>query len=265
MGHQLLLCATVPHSKYVQTMATLSALTGVLHPQDIATYTLVTKPHNVFKPKFEPGKVNQIEQFYMRCTTTWTDVAWDLAEPFTEESELHVDRLFQGKEVKYWTLHILDLPNAAKNPVLAYNYHESTIVHHHAAPAAVKTEDSDAMETDPKDSFLQFLEDLGYDVTNQYWLKGIRFFHGDIVIELFKLFVRNDSEAAADGKLKLKVLDASNAFQVKAYMDFPKGARVDSISNGTKELTTLKETLNNLFELEVPDRMFMDTRVTRSA
>lgn len=327
MGHQLLLCSSIPHKNYIQTVSTLQALTGVLNPQEISTYTLLTKPHNVFKPKFEPGKVNQIEQYYMKCTTIWTDSAsekLDLAVPIVKDGpEVLVDRLFTGKEVNCWTLQISDIPNAGKNPVLAHNYHESTLVHHHTKKQIKKveepvtvteangeakqtevntqliTEDLDVMEidlmngfddqdneiksqngttpketavkdaeasiesTDTKDSFLQFIEDLGYDVVNQYWLKGIRFFHGDIIIEIFKLFVRDDNGTTSDGKLKLALLDNSNTFQIKAYINFPKGASVDLINQGTMDLTKLKESLKNLFELEVPDRMYMDSRVTR--
>ena len=119
---------------------------------------------------------------------------------------------------------------------------------------------------EPKDSFLQFLEDLGYDVINQFWLKGIRFFYGDIVIEIFKVLIRDDNDQAKsedDPRIPLKLLDDSNTFQIKTYSTFPKGTNVDLISKGTKELTNLKATLLNLFELEVPDRMFMDFRVTR--
>lgn len=331
MGHQLLLCSSIPHQKYIQTVSTLRALTGVLDPQEISTYTLLTKPHNVFKPKFEPGKVNQIEQYYMKCTTMWDDNAaqnLDLAAPIVKDGpQVLVDRLFTGKEVKCWTLQISDIPNAGKNPVLAHNYHESTLVHHHLKNVVsvattenskppttdvsdknamdvdktpesngVKKEELDVMEIDliddllatpnaevktetsepkeeaaadaqpkmvTKDSFLQFIEDLGYDVVNQYWLKGIRFFHGDIIIEIFKLFVRHDDGEIRDDKLLLNLLDESNTFQIKAYINFPKGASVDLVSKGTKDLTKLKELLKNLFELEVPDRMYMDSRVAR--
>lgn len=387
----------------------------------ISTYNILTKPHNVFKPVFEPGKVNQIEQYYMRCSTTWDDEAskaLDLKTFFTVNDSINVDRLFSGKEVKHWSLQILDIPNAGKNPVLAQNFYESTIVHHHSkevlksqgkvkteagtgspgveeeqmkaeavkvkpeveqmntgmghvkteveevipdieevlpdveeilsdekevlpvvkrensANAEIKTEnigddfempgnpirdssgkdpedghgleashpieiegdlpnsskhkdvllelqkiaDDDAMQIDApkvstggerhsaaksKDSFLQFIEDLGYEVLNQYWLKGVRFFHGDVVIEIFKIFVTDDAAEAQETKIKLQVLDLSNTFQIKAYISYPKNSSVDAISKGTKTLTDLKAKLHNLFELEVPDRMSMDSRVPR--
>uniref|UniRef100_A0A0L0NVA8 Mediator of RNA polymerase II transcription subunit 18 n=1 Tax=Candidozyma auris TaxID=498019 RepID=A0A0L0NVA8_CANAR len=349
MVHQLLLCSSIPQSNYIQTVSTLQALTGVLHPQDIATYTLLTKPHNVFKPKFEPGKVNQIEQFYMRCTTTWNDTAaseLNLSKPIMKgKSDIRVERLFSGKQVKHWTLQISDIPNAGKNPVLAHNFFESTLVHHHTASGGVRTDnakqsghkpndetkgngieekkmsnnndkvkfdddtktaeqlqnsehENDLMEIDPpevtprldktidvdlkteianettkgesevetKDSFLEFLEELGYDVVSQYWQRGIRFFYGDIVIDIFKIFVRDDdpSQTSNDTRLQIKLLDESNAFQIKAYINYPKDYSVDIVNQGTKELVKLKELLNNLFELEVPERQYMDSRVIRN-
>ena len=71
MVHQLSLVSSIPHNKYLQTISTLQALTGLIQPESISTYTLLAKPSYAFKPKFEPGKVNQIEQYYMRCITTW--------------------------------------------------------------------------------------------------------------------------------------------------------------------------------------------------
>lgn len=398
MVHQLSLVSSIPHSTYAQTVLTLQALTGLLLPQPVATYTLLAKPHDVFKPKFEPGKVNQIEQYYMRCTTTWDDDSSniDIGSPvFKDASAIFVDRLFVDGTKKNWTLQIPDIPNAGKTQeTLAQNIYESTVVHHHTkvvgvetvqveanskdegdktthnAPKNQKTDENgppnvndgdktaqdvkreektpqngkidekdpatgskeaetapDAMDLDApndfddlfdvkdepmevepteiptedkkpdvpsadikelengqdtaqehqreaeftqvevttrKDSFLQFLEDLGYDLVNQYWIKGIRFFHGDIVIEIFKIFIRDDSKNSADGKLKLKLLDESNTFQIKAFINFPKSTDVESINNGTKSLLRLQGFLKNLFQLEIPDRMFMDSRVTAS-
>ncbi|OBA23632.1 mediator of RNA polymerase II transcription subunit 18 [Metschnikowia bicuspidata var. bicuspidata NRRL YB-4993] len=337
MGHQLLLTSCIPHNNFTQTVATLQALTGSRKPQTINTYTLLTRPRNVFKPKFEPGKVNQIEQFYMKCTTVWDDDAaqrLDIAAPILKDSsDINVDRLFAGKEVKHWTLQISDIPNAGKNQVSAQNFYESTVVHHHTivkegpppgaaakdnTPSSTQRENAlgtnphtesapkhigpgsaidDAIEVVPadspelpasneqtsdkpaedvemteapgnpaetKDSFLQFLEDLGYGVVNQYWTKGIRFFQGDIVIEIFKVLIRDDDAPFQESKIKLQPLDESNAFQIKAYISFPKGTSVDIINKRTKDLTSLQATLHNLFDLKVPDRMCMDSRVARS-
>lgn len=263
MVHQLSLVSSIPHSSYIQTVSSLRALTGLSLPQEVATYTLLTRPHDVFKPKFEPGKVNQIEQYYMKCTTTWEDDV-DISQPVLKDLEILVNKLFTDDNVqKHWTLQIADIPNAGKNAVSAQNIHESTLVHHHTKvveqSAEVKLEDTPKK----KDSFLQFVDDLGYDVVNQYWTKGVRFFHGDIIIELYKVFVRDDSPSSNSDKLRLKLLDESNTFQVKAYINFPKLTDVEQITKGTKELVKLQSSFENLFKLEVPDRMFMDSRIKR--
>lgn len=327
MVHQLSLVSTVSHSNYVQTISTLQALTGLLTPQLISTYTLVTKPHDVFKPKFEPGKVNQIEQFYMRCITTWNDktgIELDLSSPLIEnETEILVDRLFLGvDDRRNWTMQISDIPIAGKNQACsAQTIYESTLVHHHTKVMDkekiqldvsnesnmeiddkdedkkdnVKKEDigteigknnEEVRESDEKpkedgevkkndapivqelevlnrrDSFLQFLEDLGYDVINQFWMKGVRFFHGDVVIEIFKIFIRDDEKDAAKDKIRLKLLDPSNTFQIRTYINVPKSTDVELINQGTRDLLKLQDFLKNLIKLEIPDRMFMDSRVT---
>lgn len=305
MVHQLLLVSAIPHSKYVQTEATLKAFTGLLSPQSIATYSLITKPNHIFKPKFEPGKVNQIEQYFMKCLTTWDDNDFSIKDPVTLDSVILVKKLFDSKSPeRIWTLQISDIPIAGKNqPCSAQTIYESTVIHTHTnvkrdllpetIPETIpEKEPSDDMEMDiveikpeskemkskeevkrprqdsisldkldtpQNDSFLQFLSDLGYDVVNQYWIKGIRFFHNDIVIEIFKIFIRDDNYQGLE--IKLKLLDESNTFQFKAYINIAKSTNVDAINHGTKELMKLQELLANLLKLEIPDRMFMDSRV----
>lgn len=259
MVHQLSFVSSIPHNKYIQTVSTLQALTGLLSPQPISTYSLITKPHNVFKPKFEPGKINQIEQYHMKCTTTWTNNdGLNIAVPFLDKDELHVDKLFDkdgNNARRSWTLQVSDIPIAGKNQVSsAQTIYESTLVHTHT----IFKEGEDT-----KDSFLQFLEDLGYDLVNQYWVKGIRFFHGDVVIEILKVFVRDDSSTSIENKITLKLLDELNTFQIKMYTNVAKATDVDVINQGNRELLKLQEVLKNLFTLEIPDRMFMDSRLKK--
>ena len=140
----------------------------------------------------------------------------------------------------------------------------------------VKTEPRETHKTttsksSKNDSFLIFLYDLGYDVVNQYWIKGVRFFYKDIIIEIYKIFIRDDefnhnvgptSTTATDANaIKLKLLDESNTFQIKCFVNVPKTTDVDQINAGAKELTKLQEFVKNLFILEIPDRMYMDSRI----
>lgn len=265
MVHQLSLVATVEHDYYVQTVATLKALTGLQSAQEIATYTLITKPHDVFKPKVEAGKVNQIEQHYMKCITTWDEDTGDIEKPIRKDTPLAAGRLFVGGNKRIWTLQIADIPVAGKNQACsAQTIYDSTLVHHHTKVVGkVEKPDLDQFEFVRNDSFLQFLSDLGYDVINQFWLKGVRFFHGDVVIEIFKVFIRDDEHLSSDNTIALKLLDESNTFQFKAYMNVPRATDVDAINQGTKELLKLQDFLKNLVKLEIPDRIHMDSRVSK--
>lgn len=266
MVHQLSLVATVEHGSFVQTVATLKALTGLQSAQDIATYTLVTKPHDVFKPKVEAGKINQIEQYYMKCITTWDDELGHIERPvLKEENIVEAGRLFNGGNTKrIWTLQISDIPIAGKNQTCsAQTIYDSTLVHHHTKVVDKVEKENDQFEFVRNDSFLQFLSDLGYDVINQFWLKGVRFFHGDIVIEIFKVFIRDDERQSSDNAISLKLLDESNTFQFKAYINVPRATDVDAINQGTKELLKLQEFLKNLIKLEIPYRIHMDSRVAK--
>lgn len=295
MVHQLSLVATLPHSNYIQTISTLQALTGLALPQNISTYTLICKPINKFKPKFEPGKVNQTEQYFIKCITIWDDLDdIDLGHPYINEpivtQKLFGNPLTPEKEEiagfrKVWTLQISDIPVAGKNQVCsAQNIFESTLTHNHVSIERVEKDklrdkeqkektESDLIDLDKEDhdanddittknSFIQFLNDLGYDTINQFWIKGIRFFHGDIVIEIFKVFIRDDSNKNyASNEIPLTLLDKSNSFQVKCFINIPKATDIDLINQGTKELLKLQDFLKNLINLEIPDRIYMDSRV----
>lgn len=250
--HQLSLVSTIPQNSYTQTILTLQALTGC-SPTEISTYTLICKPINKFVPKFEPGKVNQIEQYFMKSSTTWDDPElqnFPLQKPYLTK-KIATSRLFEAdsKIKKIWTLQISDIPIAGKNQVCcAQNLFESTLVH--------------SQTNDEQDSFVQFLQDLGYSFISQYWIKGVRFFHGDIVIEIFKIFVRDDhNKDHPENQIPLKLLDESNSFQVKAFINIAKSTDIELINQGQKDLVKLQDYLKNLIKLEIPDRIYMDSRV----
>ncbi|CAK7896232.1 mediator of RNA polymerase II transcription subunit 18 [[Candida] anglica] len=265
MVQQLCLVATIPHNKYIQTVSTLKALTGIETPQDIATYTLLTKPYQEFKPKLEPGKVNQIEQYFMKCVTTWDDqtsAKFDSAKPVLKDDKEGVwaDTLFSDSSTtsikRNWTLQISDIPTAGKNQTCsAQTVYESTLVHHHS-----RTENKTSEGTQ-QESFLSLLHDLGYEVKNQYWIRGVRYFHGDIFIEIFKVFIRDDDFESQNNQIKLKLLDQSNTFQVKVYINVPRATDVELINQASKNLLKFQELVKNLINLEIPDRMYMDSRV----
>lgn len=367
MVQQLSLVSSIPHSNYLQTITSLQAITGILQPQQVSTYSLITKPNHAFKPKFEPGKINQIEQYYMKCTTSWEEPKnghLDIARPVFNDDKEHpilVKKLFNndyeeegasgsgGGNERVWTLQISDIPIAGKNQTcLQQTIYESTLVHTHiGVDSEVADELGDKMDIDievkeekevkqedmkedneiksqdpvikkeegaasndesntkdvvanndkdttnetttvkiePQDgsktttpprkssrksknnSFLIFLNDLGYEVVNQYWIKGVRFFYKDIIIEIYKIFIRDDdydagtSAGTTDNAIKLKLLDESNTFQIKCFVNVPKTTDIELINAGAKELSKLQEFVKNLFILEIPDRMFMDSRI----
>ncbi|KAI5965351.1 SRB5 [Candida pseudojiufengensis] len=302
MVHQLSLVSSIPHSKYLQTISSLQAITGISTPTEISTYSLITQPNLIFKPKFEPGKINQIEQYFMKCTTTWIDDEGrnlDISKPILNDSkDIIVQKLFSSDNTtntndneRVWTLQISDIPIAGKNQQCSQQtIFESTLVHTHiGVDSEIKNKEevvkqetndnkSDVMEIDEdeinkqyqnlnsteakirQDSFLIYLSDLGYEVINQYWIKGKKFFiMDDIIIEIYKIFVRDDSYTGDE--IKLKLLDESNTFQIKSYINIKNSTDIEQINNGIKKLINLQNLIKSLFLLEVPDRMFMDSRI----
>lgn len=188
----------------------------------------------------------------MKSITTW-DEDININDPIIDKQ--FTSKLFTG-ENKIWTLQIADIPIAGKNQICSLqNIYESTLVYN-----------------SNDNSFLQFLNDLGYEVINQFWNKGLRFFYGDIVIEIYKIFIRDDGQQEENpddmegiqksDKITLKLLDESNGFQIKAFINVPKSTDLDIINQGYKDLVKLQDNLKGLVKFEIPDRIFMDSRVS---
>ena len=60
---------------------------------------------------------------------------------------------------------------------------------------------------------------------------------------------------------KGRLLDPSGAYVLQVSVRVQDGSKVELVNRGMTELLNLKETLKGIVELEVGDRLAMDTRV----
>lgn len=121
----------------------------------------------------------------------------------------------------------------------------------------------------------EFIDKLGYVYKNEYWVKGYQFIYGNIVLRIFRLCryaSPNTKEAIItnsksqvnqnlDNEHTLVLLDPSQRWTVKAYIDVGSITDLDGINKATQELEALKNGLVGLLDLELPDRKCFDSRM----
>ncbi|CDK25478.1 unnamed protein product [Kuraishia capsulata CBS 1993] len=256
MVQQVSLMSTIAASQYNLTQLTLMSLTG-MRPLDLSTHTVTLKPKFPFKPEVVAGKVNQIEQYRIRMNRVWDAPLLEEIEKL-DEGEIKGQSIFETGEnaIKnlqdIWTLQVSEIPLAGKRTTSSQTIYEITVC--------------------DTDDILGYLDELGYMPETEFWTKGSRFFYNDVIIEVFKIFqgkpkspqAENDEfamETDETGETELEELDSAKKFFVKACINVAKITDVDNLTKASKQLETLKTELSGLFELEMPNRVAMDSRL----
>lgn len=93
---------------------------------------------------------------------------------------------------------------------------------------------------------------------------GHRFTHHSISILLYRITlpagtVKTDS--ASDGVPQTRLLDPSGTYILQASVRVQDGSKVETMTKGVNELLGLRETLKGVVDLEIGDRLALDTRV----
>lgn len=98
--------------------------------------------------------------------------------------------------------------------------------------------------------------------------EGDRFIHQNIILSLHRLLPAPASGGSQGSPPKeapqldtLKPLDPSNAYVLQASIRIQEGSKPESISVGINELKAFKELMKGVVELDVGDRLALDTRV----
>ncbi|KAK4691231.1 hypothetical protein P7C71_g5721, partial [Lecanoromycetidae sp. Uapishka_2] len=249
--HELLLFGQIPPSRHGQI---LNILIGVATMQPVSLF----EKHLVFRPNKAPSSV-QGELSYMQLVA---DVA---ASPNKESSQEDVDvdmdheeneglnaaqALSQGKDTKKerWILQFRDLPEVAR-------------------PRAVTSRlisDVPIISGDP----IKFMSALDYSHTSSYLLKGHRFTHLSTNIQIYRLSIpplslsQNSASSASTiaNDPMTRLLDPSGTYVLQASVRVEDGSKVETMTRGVNELLNLKETLKGVVELEMKNRLALDTR-----
>lgn len=257
MVQQLSLTTQVERYKIQRLLLTLETLTGNIS-SPMHKHSVILKPRYPFTPENIPGKVNQIDSYRIRMNRIWED-----GYPIKFESIDQIGADIFGESItkpseninsSIWTLQLSDIPAGGKNSVLIQNIYETTIYQ--------------------TDDVIGYLDELGYMHETEFWTNGVRFYYGNVILELSHIYILDNKTDAigvdlniTDGSnttnitSKLKLLDGSGNCHVKAYVNVGALTDLESVSLGIKQLESLKRELSEIVELHIPDRTVMDSRI----
>lgn len=249
MHQQLSLHGSVQDGEIKITLHTLAALAG-MHPSSVFDHCLVWTPRNPFTPVLAAGQVNQIEQY--RITSTSSLIKGKETLPI----ELYGDGNAEALATRDWEVGLSEIPEAGKRKVTSRSMFSSKVV---------------------EGNMLDFLNNLGYTFSYEYFIRGYRFVMGDVVVTLFRTFIPREKEdedmkevdatgaateeESKDSGEKIQLLDPSGQWTVRAEINVKQLVDVDAIANATSQLERIQFDLMGLFELSMPDRASFDTRV----
>lgn len=105
-----------------------------------------------------------------------------------------------------------------------------------------------------------------YSHTTTYLLAGSRFTHLSTSLLLYRLLIPTTLAASQLNSTSINLadtgqLDPSGAYILQVAVRVQDGSKVETMSKGASELLQLKETLRGCVELDMGDRLALDTRV----
>ena len=117
---------------------------------------------------------------------------------------------------------------------------------------------------------LDLIKTIGYVYSTAYVLKGWQIVHGNIIVHLHKSFLAPKAGKSADVELPrvsinsidtLKPFDSSGGYFLQAAIRVQDGSKPELIQQAVSELASFKEAMRGVVDLEVGDRLALDTRV----
>ncbi|KAK3171196.1 NRPS [Lepraria neglecta] len=279
--HELLLFGQVQASRHDQVLNILAGF-AAMQPVPFLENHLIFKPKRLSGPArpVQVGGAQDIQKsqqalqaqaqgdlFYMQLVTDVADTAstaqteedQDAAMNDNEENGTNMtedgkitahapDAEVRGRAAKTdkWTLQFRDLPEVARQrPVTSRLIADIPII---------------------SGNPMQFMSALDYTHTATYLLSGHRFTHLSTSLLFYRLLLPSTPTEQASNPSKLdisqaRLLDPSGTYILQAAVRVPDGSKVETMSKGVNELLSLKETLKGVVELEMGERLALDTRV----
>lgn len=165
-----------------------------------------------------------------------------------------------------WTLHFRDIPEVAgRRPVTSRMMSSVDIIDGDATAfmdALGYSYVSSAREADCKSKLML------YSYVSEYVIEGQRFIHQNMILLLHRV-MRSSSGGEAHGSPSkvlpeldsFVLLDASGAYVLQASIRIQDGSKPESMSVGINELKGFKEMMRGVVDLDIGDRLALDTRL----
>ena len=113
-----------------------------------------------------------------------------------------------------------------------------------------------------------FMKALDYIPVSSYVVDGSRFTQANTSLLLYRVLVRSSESDELDGsrpeplsKAKTCLMDPSGNYILQATVRVQDGSKIETMTKGANELMALKETLKGVIDLEMAERLSLDTRV----
>ncbi|KAI5813901.1 mediator complex, subunit Med18 [Pyronema omphalodes] len=233
--HELSLYAYISASRQPQVLKMLSGVAGMRNEPFV-------QHHLLYKPARPRTPGAPTDHFYMQLICR-------IAPDETKES-------YNPREQR-WCMRLEDLPEVTRKPVISRGIYSAN------------TYMGDALE---------FMEALGYTLQSSYFTDNNRFIHGNIIITVSQTSIppRAPLAPTAPGapttgesnidpfgspfpKERLQKVD--DGWVLQAAVRVQSNTDVQSVNAGVQELLYLKKALEGVCELDVVERLALDTRV----
>ena len=169
------------------------------------------------------------------------------------------------EEEERWVLHFRDLPEVARQRAVTSRFIADIPITSGDATEFMKALDYSYVLPLSLRRHVKDLSITRYSRhVSTFTISGHRFTHHSISILLYRILlpatiIKNDS--TSDGLPQTRLLDPSGTYILQASVRVQDGSKVETMTKGVNELLGLKETLKGVVELEIGDRLALDTRV----
>ncbi|GMM35527.1 Srb5 protein [Saccharomycopsis crataegensis] len=262
MVQELSLVSTINKKEFNFVINSLIALTGQ-KPRSLTNENIIYSP--IINLKYLQSKqainnsvnLNQIEQHLVKIRRSWQMYSPGKKNPNVVVNEIlsNDNQLFMKKvgagDVKLgerdttndgenqYSFQISDIPAAGKRKVSSQTIYEVNI-----------KQSATALRS--------YMMNLGYVEKQRFLIKGLKFLYNGVVnIEIFQVFAID----ATDGKTVVQIIDGSENWFLKAYVNVAKITDISLINKASSDLALLQKNVGNLIKLKIPDRGLMDSRI----
>ncbi|KAI9888562.1 MAG: Mediator of RNA polymerase II transcription subunit 18 [Vezdaea aestivalis] len=236
--YELSLFATVPESQRAQLLHVLSGL-SCMQPSPITIHRQIYSPSKapLTASRQVGGSQNiEVSKAHQNASSS-------------EQYYHHLEGQKQSTGVIEWTARINHIPEATgRRTVTGRNVSIESVDGHGEGYVAAKS--------------------LRYAATfvTEYVVRGWRWVHGSTVLELYQSFtaptpLEKPPTLAVSAPGSAKPLDPSSSWLLRAYVMINDGSKPELVSKGTETLQNVQMLLRGVVDLEIGDRLALDTRV----